>query len=127
MNFVIQDNPLLSAIIKGLEDKKARDIVVMHTGGVATAVWDYFVICSGDSTTQVQALADNVAEETRRQLSLRPHHIEGLANSEWVLLDYDGVAVHIFLPDRREFYGLEYLWADVPTLRLPSWGEQNAV
>jgi ribosome-associated protein len=116
----LQSEPLLSSIIKGLEDKKGKDIVVLHTGASPAAVWDYFVICTGDSTTQVQALAENVEEETRKQLDSKPSHVEGLSNSEWVLLDYDSVAVHIFLPDRREFYGLEYLWADVPFSRIDS-------
>lgn len=108
----------MSAIVRSLEDKKAKDIVVMHTGTLPSSMWDYFVICTGDSTTQVQALAENVFEETRKALAYRPHHVEGLANSEWVLMDYDTVAVHIFLPDKREFYGLEYLWADAPFKRV---------
>ncbi|MCS6982235.1 MAG: ribosome silencing factor [Flavobacteriales bacterium] len=116
LNF--ESHPLLSAIVRSLEDKKGKDIVVMHTGSIPSSVWDYFVICTGDSTTQVQALAENVFEETRKALSYRPHHVEGLANSEWVLMDYDTVAVHIFLPDKREFYGLEYLWADAPSRRV---------
>lgn len=114
----VLNEPLLASIIKGLEDKKGKNIVVLHTGVSRASVWDYFVICTGDSTTQVQALAENVEEETRKQLSHKPFHVEGLSNSEWVLLDYNYVAVHIFLPDRREFYGLEYLWADVPFSRI---------
>lgn len=118
VNSEIIQHPVIQQIVKSLEDRKGKDIVILNTGKAKGAVWDFFVICSGDSTTQVQALAEHVEEETRRNTSVRPLHIEGLQNCEWVLLDYSDVAVHIFLPERREFYGLEYLWVDVPHYRI---------
>lgn len=94
------------------EEKKARDIEVLELGKV-TAIADYFIICSGLSTIQVQAIADNIQEkmaEAGQQLL----HREGYRNGRWVLLDYGDVVVHVFLDEERRYYNIERLWRDAP-------------
>ena len=91
-------------------EKKASDIIVLKVAPL-TSMADYFVICTGSTTTQVKAIAEHVVDEIKKKQA-RPQHIEGLAHQEWVLLDYIDVIVHIFQPHKREFYGLERLWGD---------------
>lgn len=101
---------------KALDDKKAKDLQVLKTAELTTLA-DYFVICSGSSTTQVKALAD-FCEKTLKDAGEMPHHTEGHGDGGWVLLDYSSVIVHIFLPESREFYNLERLWNDASSLNL---------
>lgn len=105
-------NSLIKYAIQGIREKKGKDIVLLDLTHIATAVCKYFLICNGDSTTQVQALADSVIDEVRKATGEKPWHKEGYDNSEWILIDYADLVVHIFLPEVREFYGLEDLWAD---------------
>ena len=90
--------------------KKAHDVTVMDLRKI-TDVSDFFVICSGDSDTQVRAIADAVADGTE-EIGISPWHREGLSQRQWVLLDYVDVVVHIFHRDTRKFYALEKLWGD---------------
>lgn len=103
---------LINSIIKGLEEKKGFNIKSMDLGHISNAVTGVFVICSGNSTTQVAGLADSVLEEVYKGAKEKPWHVEGMENKEWILIDFVDVVVHIFLPEIREFYGLEELWAD---------------
>lgn len=91
-------------------DKKAADIVMLRTSDVTTMA-DYFVICSGRSDRQLQALATGIVDELRDD-GIRPLGIEGRGAARWVLLDYGSVIVHLFGPEEREFYGLERLWSN---------------
>lgn len=91
-------------------EKKAEDVVILNLKPLTT-VTDYFVICSGQSNTQVKAISDHVSVELKKQRHI-PHHIEISPNQEWVLLDFIDVILHIFQPQKREFYGLERLWGD---------------
>jgi ribosome-associated protein len=91
-------------------DKKAKQIVVMDLNGM-TGIADYFVLMSGDSDTQIKAIADYIIKELRGQ-DIRIYHKEGYDSLRWVLLDYVDVVVHVFKPETREFYGLERLWGD---------------
>ena len=103
---------LINSIIKGLEEKKGFDIKSMDLTQIPNAVTGMFVICSGNSTTQVEALADSVLDEVYKGTKEKPWHLEGFENKEWILIDFVDIVVHIFLPEVREFYGLEELWAD---------------
>jgi ribosome-associated protein len=91
-------------------DKKAADIVLLRTDEVTT-IADYFVICSGRSDRQLQALASGIIDELRKE-GIRPLGIEGQGAARWVLLDYGSVIVHLFAPEEREYYGLERLWSN---------------
>ena len=105
-------DPVVEFAIHGIQEKKGKEITVLDLSHIPTAVCKYFVVCNGESTTQVQALADSVIEEVRKASGEKPWHTEGYDNREWILIAYAAVVIHIFLPEVREFYGLEDLWAD---------------
>ena len=98
-------------------DRKAYDLVVLEVGR-KSSIADYFVICSGRSDTQVQAIVDGIDEELRRG-GVRPLAVEGLPRAQWVLIDYGDVVVHVFYVPVREFYDLERLWIRAPRVELP--------
>lgn len=108
----ISSEKLCETIVEGMQENKAEDIVVLDLREVENAITDFFVICSGNSTTQVDAIADKVVRETRKKLQEKPWHQEGKQNSQWVLLDYVSVVAHVFYKEIRSFYELEDLWAD---------------
>lgn len=103
---------MLDAIIDGLQDKKARDIVVADLTGIDDTICSYFVICQGGSPSQVHALAVSVGDKALEETASRPLAVDGLKESLWVAMDYADIIVHIFMPAEREFYDLEHLWAD---------------
>jgi ribosome-associated protein len=103
---------LCDAIVKGMQEKKASDVLVMDLRKVKNAVADFFVVCSGNSDKQLDAIADSVDHEVFKAVKENPWHVEGKSNKEWVLLDYFDVVVHIFKKDKREFFALEKLWGD---------------
>ena len=109
---------LVDAVVHGMEEVKAHDIVVMDLRKVPNALSDYFVVCHGTSNTQVQAIADSVEKESFRMLQDEPAHREGARNATWILMDYVNVIVHIFSKDARDFYALEDLWADASVKRI---------
>lgn len=98
-------------------EKKAYDLVLMEVGGLSSLA-DYFLVCTGRSDTQVQAIAQGI-EENLVRVGMRPLAIEGLTRGQWVVLDYGDVIVHIFYEPVREFYDLERLWARAPRVGLP--------
>lgn len=108
-----QNSKMLSdAAVKGMLEKKASEVVLMDLRKIGNAVADYFVICSGNSDTQIDAIADSIEEEVYKATSDHPWRKEGKENKEWILIDYGNVVVHVFRKDRREFYALEKLWGD---------------
>jgi ribosome-associated protein len=105
---------LARRIVELAEDKKAADIVLLDLSGLTTLA-DYFVICSGGSERQLDAIADGIVE-TLRDEKVRPIGREGVSASHWVLLDYGSVVVHVFTPPERDFYQLERHWAEARTI-----------
>jgi len=103
---------LLKKVISSIQDKKGKDIVSIDLSKIDNSITNYFVICSATSTTQVDAIYDNIMEKVYEDLNMKPFHREGYENSEWILIDYFDLVVHIFLEDIRNFYKLEDLWAD---------------
>ena len=103
---------LVDVIVKAMQDKKAKNIVSLDLRDISNSVTDFFVICHGDSSTQVDSIAKGVEEESLKQLAEKPWHAEGKTNSKWILLDYVNVVVHVFYKEEREFYNIEMLWAD---------------
>jgi ribosome-associated protein len=110
--------PILDLIIDGIEDIKGEEITILDLRNLENSVCDYFVICQGNSNTQVNALANSVEKKVRENLREKPWHVEGTANAEWILIDYVNIAVHIFQRDVRSFYDLEGLWADAEITKL---------
>ena len=107
-------------IVGAMADKKALDVVVLDLRG-GGAFTDYFVVGSGRSTRQVQAIADAIGERLR-SIDARPTHVEGYAHAEWVLMDCFDVIVHIFTRDTRELYDLERLWGSATRIEVPAAG-----
>ena len=103
---------LAEIIVKGIQEKKGKDITVMNLTKLHNSMSDYFIICNGTSRPQTEAIADSVQEEVKKAVGSYPRFKEGFINSEWILLDYFDVVVHIFQKESREFYQLEKLWAD---------------
>jgi ribosome-associated protein len=103
---------LSGLVVKGMEDKKGKNIQLLDLREVNNAISDFFVVCHGNSRPQVEAIADGVREAVGKKLGMKPWHAEGFENAEWILLDYVDVVVHIFKQESRDFYQLEKLWAD---------------
>ena len=98
--------------VAAADGRKAIDLKVLHLAKV-TDFADYFLICSGTSERQVQAIADAV-QETLRENRVRPLHVEGYNRAQWVLIDYGDLVVHVFQEEQRRYYALERLWGDAP-------------
>jgi ribosome-associated protein len=111
---------LCDTIVEGMQENKAKDIVVLDLRNIGNAVCDFFVICSGTSTTQVDGISSSVMRHTRKQLQEKPWSVEGKNNQEWVLMDYVSVVAHVFYQETREFYDLEDLWADAVRTDIPN-------
>jgi ribosome-associated protein len=105
---------LVEVSIKGIQEVKGKDIVCLDLRKIHNRVCDFFIICHGDSSTQVNAIADSIEKETWLNLKENVWHKEGINNAEWVLLDYSNVVIHIFHKSKREYYNIENLWADAP-------------
>ena len=103
---------LIAVIIKGIEEVKGENIQLLDLRGIENTVCDYFIICSGNSNTQVNAISGSVQKMVSKELKDKPWHIEGQGNSEWVLMDYVNVVVHIFQKQVRDYYDIESLWGD---------------
>jgi ribosome-associated protein len=108
----VSSEKLCDAIVKGMLEKKAADIQVMDLRKVKNAVADFFVICSGGSDRQLDAIADSIDDEVYKAVKENPWHVEGKNNKEWMLLDYFDVVAHVFRKDKRDFFALEKLWGD---------------
>lgn len=117
----ISESELLAkAIVEGMQENKAKDIVILDLRHLDSAVCDFFVICSGDSSTHVDGISNAVTRYTRKMLKEKPWHVEGKTNSEWILLDYINVVGHIFYKDARGFFEIEDLWADAIRTDIPN-------
>jgi ribosome-associated protein len=108
----------LQLAINCADDKKAARISVLDLRQIASFT-EFFVIADGSNQRQVQAIADEINEQLKKQLSRRPVRIEGYNSAEWVLLDYGDFVVHLFNKESRDFYDLERLWRDAGTVELP--------
>jgi len=103
---------LRDCILQAMLDKKAENIVSIDLRKFTNRMAEMFIICHGNSVTQVETIADFVEELTNKQLKQKPFHREGFENKEWILLDYFDIVVHVFLEEKRNFYSIETLWGD---------------
>lgn len=103
---------LVETIVEGMQEVKAHDIVVLDLRKIKNAVTDYFIVCHGDSSTQVEAIARSIEKQTIDDLKDKPWHREGIENSQWILLDYVNIVAHVFYREARSYYDIESLWAD---------------
>ena len=113
-------NLLLEEIIRGIENVKGEDIQKMDLREIENTPCDFFVICSGNSNTQISAIVNSVQKTVSKALKEKPLHTEGLEVAEWVLLDYVNVVVHVFQKKTREYYNIEELWGDAISIQIAS-------
>lgn len=111
-------NQLVDTIVEGMKEVKAHNIVCVDLRDIPNSVTDYFVICHGESNTQVDSIAKSIEKETSLQLNEKPYHKEGSDNSLWILLDYVNVMVHVFYKETRDHYDIEGLWADAKLTKI---------
>lgn len=112
-------SPLQSQIIEAILDRKGRKITVIDFKHLESAPARSFIVCEGSSTSQVAAIADNVREEVREKLGIKPYNYDGYRNAQWIVIDYGEVIVHVFVPEFRNYYNLEDLWCDAVLHELP--------
>ena len=110
---------LVETAVKGIQEKKGCSVNIVDMEGMEGVICQAFVVCEGNSPSQVSAIADSVEEMMRKDLGEKPVRIAGLENAIWVAMDYVDVIVHIFLPEARDFYNLESLWQDAAITEVP--------
>ncbi len=108
----INNDDLLANIILGIEEVKGEDINILDLREIDNSACDYFVICNGNSNTQVNAIMNSVQKTVSKSIKDKPWHVEGSDNSEWILMDYVNIVVHVFQKHIREYYNIESLWGD---------------
>ena len=111
---------LIDEIIKGIENVKGEEIQVMDLNNIENTPCKYFIICSGNSNTQVMAIVNSIIKKVSKKIQEKPLHTEGLGAAEWVLIDYINVVVHVFQRKTREFYNIEELWGDAKSTLVAS-------
>lgn len=110
-------------ILEGIFSKKGQEVVEINLYNVHNSICNYFIICQGESKTQVKAIAESIEEKVKKELNINSFHKEGFENSQWILLDYGDIIVHIFQKEYREYYNLEELWADGETKEIEDVGD----
>ena len=114
------ESSLIDQIIKGIENVKGEEIQVMDLNNIENTPCKYFIICSGNSNTQVMAIVNSIIKKVSKKIQEKPLHTEGLEAAEWVLIDYINVVVHVFQRKTREFYNIEELWGDAKSTLVTS-------
>ncbi len=107
-----ESQPLNDLIIDAIQDIKGKKIVKLDLRHIEDAPTDFFIICQGDSTTQIKALANNIDKRVKEEMMTKASHIEGLMGAKWILVDFFTTVVHVFYQETRDFYDLEDLWSD---------------
>lgn len=115
---------LADSVVNGILEKKGENIVCLDLRNIENAVCSFFIICEGNSDTQVEAIAESVEFIVKKETGQRPYRSEGWENALWVLIDYIDVVVHVFERETRSFYNLERLWADAGEIRYSPKGER---
>ena len=115
-----RDVQLVDEIILGIENVKGQDINQLDLRELDNTPCDFFIVCSGNSNTQVSAIVNSVLKTVSKALQEKPFHTEGLDNAEWVLIDYVNVVVHVFQNHIREYYNIEELWGDAKSTQIAS-------
>lgn len=114
MNKQKKEAKILAEIaVKAMQSKKGRQITMIDFDGVEGSLFEYYVLCTANSPSHVDALADETERQIKEITGISPRRVEGLQNCQWVLLDYFDVVIHIFLAETREFYNIEAMWKDV--------------
>lgn len=118
--FMTEDNTLLTTIIEGIQERKGKDIAIVDLSTMEYATAQCFVICSGTSTMHVSSVADCIQEYVEKHTGVKPYASDGYQNSQWIVIDYGTIYVHVFMPESRELYNLEQLWNDAAITLVPN-------
>ncbi|MGY8913832.1 MAG: ribosome silencing factor [Flavobacteriales bacterium] len=119
-NSKVSQDELITSILFGIEEVKGNHINILDLREIENTVCDYFIICDGTSNTHVNAIVNSIQKTVSKGLKDKPWHIEGSDNSEWVLMDYVNVVVHVFQTQTREYYDIEGLWGDAKVTAIES-------
>ena len=114
------EDSLISNIVYGIENVKGLDVSILDLRDIENTVCRYFVVCTGSSNTHVSAIVSAIKKTVSKELKEKPYHTEGNENSEWVLIDYINVVVHVFQKQIREYYNIEELWGDAKSTKVAS-------
>lgn len=109
---------LTEIAIKGIQDKKGKDITLISLKEIEGSLFDYYIVCTGNSPSHIDSITDAIEQEIKQSVDLNPKRIEGLQNCQWVLLDYFDVIIHVMLEETRDFYKIEQMWKDAPQTHL---------
>tara|TARA_Y100000022_G_scaffold117645_1_gene101618 strand:- start:777 stop:1148 length:372 start_codon:yes stop_codon:yes gene_type:complete len=120
LNKIDNAKSLIDEIIKGIENVKGEKIQIMDLSNIENTPCKFFIICSGNSNTQVMAIVNSIIKKVSKKIQEKPLHTEGLEAAEWVLIDYINVVVHVFQRKTREFYNIEELWGDAKSTLVTS-------
>lgn len=108
----ISSSELNDVIVDCIQDIKGKRIVKLDLTEIEESSADYFIVCEGESTTQVKAISNNICKRIKDEYGLYPNHVEGVEGAQWILVDYFDIIVHIFHPEKRSYYDIEELWSD---------------
>ena len=111
---------LLESIIRGIQEKKGKNITTIELKGIPGVICDYFVICEGNTPTQVAAIAESVEHIVKVNIQESPIRVQGQQLAEWIGIDYGDVIVHIFIPELRSYYNIDNLWSDAKSEKIPN-------
>ena len=114
------EDALISNIVLGIDNVKGIDVSLLDLRDIENTVCSYFVVCTGSSSTHVNAIVSAIKKTVSKELKEKPFHTEGNDNAEWVLIDYVNVVVHVFQKQTRDYYNIEELWGDAKTTKIAS-------
>ena len=115
----MKEKQLLKTIVEGIQEKKGKKITTVDLSKIESAATSHFIICEGQSTTQVMAIADSIREYVLQNTGKKPFGYDGYQNGQWIVIDYGNILAHIFLPEYRNYYKLEQLWNDAKLAEIP--------
>ena len=115
----MKEKQLLKTIVEGIQEKKGKKITTVDLSKIESAATSHFIICEGQSTTQVMAIADSIREYVLQNAGIKPFGYDGYQNGQWIVIDYGNILAHIFLPEYRNYYKLEQLWNDAKLAEIP--------
>ncbi|MDX9747677.1 MAG: ribosome silencing factor [Paludibacter sp.] len=108
----LENEQIVKNIVEGIQERKGKEIVVVDMNRLKEAPCSYFVICEGDSTVHVNAVAHSIQEYVQEKIQVKPYAADGFENAEWIAMDYGQIIVHVFQRHARQYYDIEHLWAD---------------
>ena len=114
-----EKNQLQDYIIEGIQERKGKKITLVDLSNIENAATRNFIICQGTSTMHVSSIADSIREYVQEETGMKPFNYDGYQNSQWIVIDYGTIYVHIFLPEYMELYNLEELWNDATITEVP--------